>query len=125
MNPSGEVTGFGPLNAGVQSAIEEAARAAARNVVPTLSADLTNRLQTQVIPDLMRNEQLQENIGKAAGKAAFEDARPYVLVAVGALLLIASVQTFRFVGKGSSARANPTGGCECSGRKARRSRRRR
>jgi len=95
--PGGQVTGFGPLNEGVQSAIDEAARAAARDVVPALSAELTRRIRADVLPGIMRDPRfaaLAAPAGQAAGEEFYTRARPLLYVGAGALVILAGAGLF-------------------------------
>ena len=95
--PAAAVTGFGPLNEGIQSAIDEAALAAARDVVPALSAEMTRRIRSDVLPGIMRDPRftaLAAPAGQAAGEEFFSRARPAIYVATGALVILAGAGLF-------------------------------
>jgi len=99
--PAGAVTGFGPLNEGIQSAITEAttvaSRAAVRDVVPALSADLTRRIRTEILPALLSSPRfaaIAAPAGQAAGAEFFTKARPALYVAAGALAILAGAGVY-------------------------------
>jgi hypothetical protein len=109
--PAGQVTGFGPLNEGVQSAIDRAvdqARAAfTRDGVPAIVA----ALKRDVVPALISNTKLQHNIGAAAGEAAAKQATVPLYVAAGSLAVLAAVGTYLAAKRlGAVAKKNPRRG---------------
>jgi hypothetical protein len=99
------VTGFGPLNEGIQSAIDEAANsasiAATRNVVPALASQLTQQISSTVIPGLLRDPTFMLLFGRPAailaGETAFNKAKPYLTVAAGSLFILALASVYRAV----------------------------
>jgi len=99
------VTGFGPLNEGIQSAINEAATsasiAATQNVVPALASHITQQMSSTVIPGLLRDPTFMLLFGRPAavlaGQTAFDKAKPYLTVAAGSLFLIALASVYRAV----------------------------
>jgi hypothetical protein len=98
--PAGAVTGFGPLNEGIQSAIDEASSAAARNVVPALSAEMTRRIRTDILPGLLsdpRFSALAAPAGQAAGDQFFVKAAPALFVAASALAILAGAGVYYVV----------------------------
>jgi hypothetical protein len=108
------VTGFGPLNEGIQSAIDEAAIAASiaatRNVVPVLASQLTQQISSTVIPNLLRDPTFMLLFGRpaaqTAGEMAFNKAKPYLTVAAASLFVIALASVYRAV-QAAPARALP------------------
>ena len=89
-SPAGDVTGFGPFNEGVQSAIEEVLRQTRLTLVP----EITRQIQQQIVPQFTRNTAMQDRIGQATGQAITTALKPYVFVGLASLVVIAGASVW-------------------------------
>lgn len=91
--PAGTVSGFGPLNSAVQSTVDHAVDRFLREGPPVIIAamnrdvlpGLVRTVQTDVLPQLLANQQLQQNLGASVGRAVADRLRVPVWIGVGAI----------------------------------------
>ncbi len=82
---------------GIEGILDQIGEAAARQVVPIIQQTVPGLLKNDVLPILQRDKEMQRTIGAAAGKAAAQGLKPWLILAGLSLGVIAGVQVAKYV----------------------------
>ena len=90
LSAAGDVSGFGPLNEGMQSVVNEVIAQSRATLVPQIA----QLMQDRVVPQVTSNAAMQTTIGQAAGTSMASSLKPYLLASLAALVVIAGASVW-------------------------------